>query len=311
MYNSRIMRDELKEQNQVQRIAETVAVAQTQPVSAFLPSGNQAGPIAVFDSGLGGISVLRALRRLMPAEDFLYFGDSANAPYGTKTQEELLARCETIVNALLARGAKCVVVACNTATSAAVPALRRLYPGLPIIGMEPAVKPAATEGGHPRVLVMATPVTIHGERLHQLVQTYDQQAEILLLEAPQIVNFVESGESDAHPTKALRAYLHEILQPYLPETGTAFKKLDAIVLGCTHFPFVRHCIQETLPYAVELFDGAEGTARQTRRRLKALGALRQTGQGKVQMENSDPGKLSLAWSLLGEGEGKDSADGQS
>ena len=292
------MRDCFQKQNDVWPIAETMAVSLTQPVSAPLPSVNPDGPIAVFDSGLGGISVLRVLHRLLPAEDFLYFGDSANAPYGTKTQAELIARCQAIVENLLARGAKCIVVACNTATSAAVPFLRRQYPQIPIVGMEPAVKPAALSGAHPRVLVMATPVTVRGERLHHLVQMFDETADIHLLEAPEIVRFVESGQSDAQPTEALRAYLRDLLQPYLPGSGAASQKLDAIVLGCTHFPFVQNCIRETFPYEVTIFDGAEGTARQTKRRLAAIHALRTEGSGQVILENSDPAKLGLANALF-------------
>ena len=298
-------------------------------------------PIAVFDSGVGGVSVLRELHRVLPAEHLIYFGDSAHAPYGTKTQEALITRCREITDHLIAEGAKCLVVACNTATSAAVPALRKTYPDLPIIGMEPAVKPAAQSGRHPTVLVMATPFTIRGERLHELIGHFEDEANILLLPAPGIVTYVENGETDAAPTEGIRAYLKEILSPYFAppvqgehanhtvahphpfslasgddvpnrfaadssdESGANDEpcrqggKIDAIVLGCTHFPFVERLIRETVPYPVQIFDGAHGTAMQTKRRLAEKGLLREGSEGgSVRFENSDPGKLKLERSLF-------------
>lgn len=259
------------------------------------------GFIAVFDSGLGGLSVLHALFKCMPKEQYLYFGDSIHAPYGKKEPAEIERLCVQNVEMLCERGAKCIVVACNTATSAAVPYLRKRWPELPIIGMEPAVKPAAKSGTHPRVLVMATPVTIHGDRLRHLVQNYDEEADFMLLEAPEIVTYVEQGATDCHPTPELRAYLHRLLASYIPQ------HIDAVVLGCTHFPFVRGLIQEAIGYPVEVFDGAMGTAMQTRRRLAALSLLAdeqetspQFKAGSILFLNSDAAKIELERNLYNE-----------
>ena len=136
-------------------------------------------PIAVFDSGVGGISVLRQLVRIMPNENYIYYGDSLHAPYGTKTLEEVQRlTCEKAAE-LFQQGAKGLVVACNTATSAAVRMLREKYPEIPIVGIEPAVKPAATFMEHPRVLVLATPMTIRNEKLKHLMERYQDQAELI------------------------------------------------------------------------------------------------------------------------------------
>lgn len=288
------------------------------------------GPVAVMDSGLGGISVLRELISVMPEEDYLYFGDSVNAPYGEKPPEVIRELCRRNVEMMLARGAKCVVIACNTATSAAAEILRQEYPFLPVIGMEPAVKPAAKCGGHPRVLVLATPLTIKGDRLHHLVEAYADEAEFILREAPGIVRFVEEGVCDAAPNEALREYLSELLAEFSlcgqesidqaqdsadsrenvreTEGGTAPGRIgealakhhvDAVVLGCTHFPFVKRSIVEALGYPAAVYDGARGTALQTRRRLLESGLLRESGaHGKILLLNSDESRLPAERMLL-------------
>lgn len=273
------------------------------------------GSIAVMDSGLGGISVLRELLSVMPGEDYLYFGDSVNAPYGEKPPEVIRALCRRNVEMLLQRGAKCVVIACNTATSAAAELLRHEYPAVPIIGMEPAVKPAAVSGGHPRVLVLATPLTIKGSRLHQLVAAHADEADFILREAPGIVRFVEDGVCDAAPNEALYAYLRDLLSDFSlkrnsedtennadrENDGSTCGKVDAVVLGCTHFPFVRRSIEQVLGYPVAVYDGAHGTAMQTRRRLEACGLLRKDAasrKGTVVLLNSDKNKLPAERMLL-------------
>lgn len=234
-------------------------------------------PIGIFDSGVGGISVLRALRETLPKENLLFFGDSQNAPYGEKTTEQIRALADHSLRFLQKRGAKAVVIACNTATSAAADYLREKYPELIIVGMEPAVKPAAfaaKNGAKPRILVMATPATIKGERLHHLLRLYQKDADYHLLPAPQIVRFIEEGQEQSG---ALRSYLRDILSPYRA-IGTAAPpalRLDSIVLGCTHFPFVRQQLRECLGYPVDFFDGAYGTARETMHRLAERGLLRE------------------------------------
>lgn len=153
-------------------------------------------PIAVFDSGVGGISVLRELIRIMPEEDFIYFGDSKNAPYGTKEKEKVRELTIGCARKLFDQGAKGLVVARNTATSAAVRKLREMYPYIPIVGIEPALKPAALCMEHPKVLVMATPMTIHEEKFHVLMERYKEKAQILPLPCPGLMDFIERGDLD-------------------------------------------------------------------------------------------------------------------
>ena len=237
----------------------------------------RAYPIAVFDSGLGGISVLRELRALMPAEHYLYFGDSANAPYGTRPLAEVRALTLRCITMLYARGIKAAVVACNTATSAAVTLLRERFPEIPVIGMEPALKPAALDHPGGTVLVLATPLTLREEKFSHLMEHYQDGARIVPLACPELVEFVERGELES---EALDAYLHGRLDSY---RGRA----DAAVLGCTHFPVLRASIRHVLGPEVPLYDGGAGTARQTRRQLERRGLLLDGGEaGSVRLENS-------------------------
>ena len=230
--------------------------------------------IAVFDSGVGGISVLKSLVEVMPNEDFIYYGDSANAPYGTKTLEQ--------VRALTCEHAKGLVVACNTATSAAVRILREQYPDVPIVGIEPAVKPAMLFMENPRVLVMATPMTIREEKLKKLMDRYRHLGEIIPLPCPGLMNFVERGDLYGDD---VRQYLEELLYSY------SHDEIDAVVLGCTHYPFVRKMIQEVLGDRVRVFDGGNGTAREMKRRLAEKGLLTDsTAAGIVDFQNSLTGQ---------------------
>lgn len=234
-------------------------------------------PIGVFDSGMGGISVLKELYKIMPQEHYIYFGDSKNAPYGTRPLEEIRRLTITNIEFLLEQGAKGIVVACNTATAAAVRILRGMYPDIPLVGIEPAIKPAALQPGHPTILVMATPMTIQGKKYRNLMANYETQAKIIGLPCPGLMEFVESGNTDGDD---LKAFIEQLLAPYL---GT----IDSIVLGCTHYPFVRGLIQEVAGEHVRIFDGGSGTAREMQRRLKEAGLLSaNTGSGSVTFENS-------------------------
>ncbi len=235
-------------------------------------------PIAVFDSGVGGISVLRALIREMPDENYRYYGDSANAPYGTKRLEEVRRLTVSHVDRLIAEGAKAVVVACNTATSAAVRYLRQKYPAVPIIGIEPALKPAVLSGPHPNVVVMATPMTIREEKFHNLMERYLDMAHIIPLPCPGLMEYIEHGDMQG---KELEQFLERLFEPFEKQ------KLDAVVLGCTHYPFVSRQLQSVLGNAVMLFEGGPGTARETKRRIKEAGLLRNGARpGRVCFENS-------------------------
>jgi glutamate racemase len=214
----------------------------------------------------------------MPNENYIYFGDSANAPYGTKTLEEVRTLTCGYAKSLFEEGAKGLVVACNTATSAAVRVLREQYPDIPIVGIEPAVKPAAQCGEHPRVLVMATPMTIRETKFKNLMAQYEDEADIIPLPCPGLMDFVERGDLDGED---LRKYLVELLFAFRQE------KVDAVVLGCTHYPFVKDMIQKTLGGDVLVFDGGAGTAREMKRRLGGAGLLTtRPGQGNVEFRNS-------------------------
>ena len=198
-------------------------------------------PIAVFDSGMGGISVLREMTKLMPNEDFIYYGDSKHAPYGTKTLEEVRAlTIEHITYLIKEKHAKAVAVACNTATSAAVRILRDMYPDLPLVGVEPAIKPAVLATGHAKVVVMATPMTLREEKFHKLESLYDEQADIYPLPCPGLMEFVEQGILSG---EKLETFLHNLLDPYKD------KDITGIVLGCTHYPFLKETIQKMLAKA--------------------------------------------------------------
>lgn len=246
------------------------------------------GYIGVFDSGVGGISVLRELVRQLPQEKFLYFGDSANAPYGSRPTEQVRELTCNVAEMLLGRNCKALVVACNTATSAAIVQLRQSYPETIIIGIEPALKVAADQYPNGKVGVMATEVTLREEKFAHQLDRFPQM-NVTSIPAPGLVELIEAGKADAPETYAL---LEKLLCPHVG-------KLDALVLGCTHYPFVRSAIGQILGDDVALLDGGEGTARQTRRQLELAGLLR-SGQGEVIIENSrkDPALTELCRTLL-------------
>ena len=245
--------------------------------------------IAVFDSGVGGISVLRHLRRILPEERFLYFGDSANAPYGSRPTEQIRELCFHAAQMLFSQGCKALVVACNTATSAAIDLLRQKYPEKIIVGIEPALKPAADRfpGGY--IGVLATEVTLREEKFSRLLTHYAEKSQVIRLPAPGLVELIEQGKADSAESEAL---LTRILAPHMD-------KLDALVLGCTHYPFASAVLQRILGEKAALFDGGEGTARETRRRLDASGLLR-SGQGEIiwQTSGNDPHFPALCQCLL-------------
>jgi len=235
-------------------------------------------PVALFDSGVGGISVLGEMLRLMPGESYIYFGDSANAPYGSRSPEEVRALTEQHAAHLLELGAKAIVIACNTATGAAIAHLREKYPALPIIGMEPAIKPAAEAHPGGRILVMATPVTLASEKFRRLMSLHAGEADIIPVPCRELARMVERGILSGDE---LDAYLAEVLAPHL------HRPADAVVLGCTHYPFVRGAIARAAG-TDNIYDGGPGTARETRRRLAAAGLLNPAaGGGEITILNSE------------------------
>jgi glutamate racemase len=232
--------------------------------------------VGVFDSGVGGLSVLRELRRELPAEDFLYVADSAHAPYGDKPGEFVEQRSLAIAQFLLAQGAKALVVACNTATGAAIAALRARF-AVPIVGMEPAIKPAA---GHTRsgvVGVLATAGTATSEKFAGLLSRFGRDTAILVQPCPGLVELVEAGEL-AGPR--VRAEVEKYVAPLL--RGGA----DTIVLGCTHYPFLRAVIEEIAGNDVAVIDPNPAVARELRRRLEQENLLAQA-RGREAFWSSD------------------------
>ncbi len=205
-------------------------------------------PVGVFDSGLGGLSVVTTMRQLLPNESIYYFGDSQHAPYGNKTTAQVLARSEQIVLSLLAQSVKAIVIACNTATSAAASYLRQKYPDTIIIGMEPAIKPALQKQNG-KVCVLATEMTLREVKFNNLIAQLAAKHRIVKCPAPQLVDYVESGQTDL---RRLNQLLDQIVTVDRAAVG-------AVVLGCTHYLFVKPAIRAYFGADVQLYDGNKGT----------------------------------------------------
>lgn len=247
--------------------------------------------VLVFDSGFGGLSVLKRLVRLMPKENWLYLGDSANAPYGVHTTEEIIDYTLSAVASVFSENVKAMVIACNTATAAAEDALKAAYPGIPVIGIEPAAKAAAAENA--RTLCLATASTLNSARFAAQMKEIREGAEVFPVPAPKIVTYVEAG---ATQKDELREYLKDLFAPYAAE------KIDAVVLGCTHFPFAADVIEQALGYSVKFYDAGSAVAEKTRSVLSQLGRLCEDGAGgSITMLNStcDDEYLRNAWKIFG------------
>ena len=235
-------------------------------------------PVGIFDSGLGGISVLRELRRCLPHEHFLYYGDSAHAPYGVRDREAIRTLCIAICEHMIAHHVKAIVIACNTATSACVNELRARYPQLPIVGMEPALKVAAERGPHQRIIVTATQLTLKEQKFAKLMERFQNEHTIWKQPCPRLVELVEQGRLRERET--IMQTLREYLTPY------DLTHVDSIVLGCTHFVFYRPYFVDMLPKEVALIDGNHGTVMHLADLLTQRGALCAQGQGGIVIENS-------------------------
>ena len=217
-------------------------------------------PVGIFDSGVGGLSVLSAVRELLPGEDMIYLADQAHVPYGPRSLQQVRAFSRGIVDYLLARGAKLIVVACNTASAASLNMLREAYPAVPFVGMEPAVKPAAQGTDSGVVGVLATPATFQGELYHRTVARFATGVTVLQDTLPGLVEQIEGGEIESTKTRQI---LEKALLPMLD------KGVDRVVLGCTHYPFVIPNIKEIVGPGVEVLDPAPAVARQVRRMLRS------------------------------------------
>ena len=254
-------------------------------------------PIGVFDSGVGGISVLRAIREQMPEESVIYFGDQGHVPYGSRSMEQIQSFSEAITRFLLAQVAKIIIVACNTASAAALKDLREKFPDIPFVGMEPAVKPAAEHTQTGKVGVLATPATFQGALYASVVERFANGVELVQETCPGLVQQIEQGNLDGEETRRI---LEEALLPMLE------KNIDTVVLGCTHYPFVIPLIQQIVGDAkrVRVIDPAPAVAKQVRRVLEARGLKRESkSQGDLKLYTSgDPDVLrSMLPVLLGEG----------
>jgi len=231
--------------------------------------------IGFFDSGLGGISVLAAAMKALPQERFLYYGDSANAPYGTKTAEEVCRLTGAAVQEMVLDGVKALVIACNTASGAAAKGLRERYT-MPIIALEPALKLAHETHGQGTILVMATPLTFENENYKRLFSSYGEHA--VSLPCPGLMDFVEREELES---PALDRYLEALFEPFLA------RDTDAVVLGCTHYLFLRDAIVRHLPEGVRIVDGNGGVVRQLQKKLAENGLLAPSGaKGDIRLKSS-------------------------
>ena len=214
-------------------------------------------PIGIFDSGVGGLAVLVELERLLPGEDLIYYADTAHFPYGPRPADEIRARAEAVTRDLMERGAKLIVVACNTATSAAIAHLRETF-AAPFVGMEPALKPAAERTMAGRVVLLVTPGTAAGEKLAALIDRFGAEVAVQTVPAPGLAEQVESGALDAPETRAL---VRRYLQPALASGA------DVVVLGCTHYAFLRDLVEQEAGPGVAVIEPSAAVARQAARLL--------------------------------------------
>lgn len=251
-------------------------------------------PIGIFDSGLGGISVLRQLKQLMPNEHFIYYGDSQYAPYGTREKKYIVDRCRYICDYFMERNVKAIVIACNTATSAAAPTLRKTY-DIPIIGMEPALKVASDHLENQQIAVLATPLTLKEEKFQDLMQQYGANHHIIKVPCPELVEIVENDELD-HQEK-----VEKQIQHYFKDIN--IQTLDSIVLGCTHFVFYRPYFEKLFPN-IRIIDGNMGTGRHLMHILEEKGMLNQQSKGRIEILNSSNKEhyQTLSLKLLNKGE---------
>jgi len=254
-------------------------------------------PIGIFDSGVGGISVLRAIGEQMPEESVIYFGDQGHIPYGPRLMEQIRNFSEAITNFLLEHDAKIIVVACNTASAAALKYLREKFPDVQFVGMEPAVKPAAEHTQTGKVGVLATPATFQGALYASVVERFASGVELFQNTCPGLVQQIEQGNLNGEETRRI---LEDALLPMLE------KNIDTVVLGCTHYPFVIPLIQQIVGENVQVIDPAPAVAKQTWRLLEARGMRNQSGsKGEVKFYTSgDPTALKFMLPILLEDSGE-------
>ena len=235
-------------------------------------------PIGFFDSGVGGLSVMKEAISIMKNENFVYFGDSQNAPYGIKEINEVKDLTMNAVDFLLTKNVKAIVVACNTATSAAIEDIREKYKNIVIIGIEPALKPAVKLNRKGNIIIIATPMTLREKKFKLLMDTYKSQSSIVSLPCAGLVEFIEQGILDG---EKLEIYLKEKFKPYLGDD------IAAIVLGCTHYPFIKKALSNVVGHDIPLIDGGLGTSHELKRKLKEKDLLNDSKEkGNIVIYNS-------------------------
>ncbi|MCB7482417.1 glutamate racemase [Christiangramia sediminis] len=246
---------------------------------------NDSRPIGIFDSGVGGTSIWREIHRLLPLEKTIYLSDSKNAPYGIKTQEKIIQLSIKNTEKLLEMDCKLIVVACNTATTNAIKLLRSAYK-TPIIGIEPAIKPAALKSSNKAIGILATRGTLTSELFAQTSELYTKDINVIEVEGNGLVELIESGKKDSEQTKQL---LEQLLAPMIEA------KIDYLVLGCSHYPYLIPILKEILPGDVEIIDSGEAVARQTKSILtnnELLNTVENTNNTPEFYTNIDPQVLS-------------------
>lgn len=248
-------------------------------------------PIGFFDSGVGGISILKEAVKIMPNENYIYFGDSKNAPYGGRPIEEAKALTFKAIEFLMSKGCKAIVVACNTATSIAVADLRAKY-DIPIIGIEPALKPAVELNKEGKIVIMATTITLAEKKFKALVDKLDVNQNIVPLPCPGLVEFIENGDLDS---SELKQFLKEKLNV------VENHKIASIVLGCTHYPFIKNALKEIVGEDVEIIDGSLGTCKELKRKLEEFnikGNKEQMGNVEIYNSKDDDKIIEFSYKLL-------------
>jgi len=235
-------------------------------------------PIGVFDSGIGGLTVLKKIIEILPNEKYIYYADTDNVPYGTKPKEEVKEYINNAIDFLVAKDVKAIVVACNTATSIAVKELREKYT-IPIIGIEPAAKPAVENRGNKKVLIMATPTTIKEEKLKYLLESLNAEEYVELLPMPKLVEFAEDKEFESDNVK-------EYIKEQVKELN--LEDYSELVLGCTHFPFFKDILSKIFPRSIQIIDGSKGVANRLKNILEENNIL---GNNQLEIEYYYSGKL--------------------
>lgn len=235
-------------------------------------------PIGIFDSGIGGLTVLKKIIQVLPNEKYIYYADIDNVPYGTKPKEDVKKYIKDAIDFFISKNVKAIVIACNTATSIAIKEIRQMYT-IPIVGIEPAAKPAVENRGEKRVLIMATPTTIKEEKLKYLLRRLEAEEYVDLVPMPKLVEFAENGD---FTSKEVEQYIVDQLKNHNLE------EYSELVLGCTHFPFFKEILSKIFPKDTQIIDGSLGVANRLKDILQKEEIL---GNNQLEIEYYYSGRL--------------------